>query len=253
MRELEVQMLYQPEHTRPDDAIAARIEGLERWWIDVEGGRVEAWYLPPIAIEGVRAPAVIFAHGNRELIEEWPERLREYREMGFAILLPEYRSYGRSQGAPSQDAIVSDFARFYDRLIERPEIDPARIVFHGRSLGGGVAGALSEERRAAALVLESTFTNVPDVASQWFTPELFVTDRYDTRDVLTRSSVPVLIIHGLNDEHVPFKHARELSRVAYDARIVAFRAGHNDLRRTASYWRAVRDFLTEANVLVSPD
>jgi pimeloyl-ACP methyl ester carboxylesterase len=249
IRDVERSILYQPEHTTPDEAVAARIDGLERWWIDVEGGRVEAWFLPPIAIEGQRAPAVVFAHGNRELIEMWPERLRTYREMGFAILLPEYRSYGRSAGTPSEEAIVADFAAFYDRLVARPEIDRTRIVLHGRSLGGGVAAALSTRRPSAALILESTFTNVPDVASAFFTPELFLEDHFDTREVLMQSSTPTLIIHGVRDETIPFKHARELHRVAYDARVVAFRAGHNDVPRTASYWRAIRELLVEASVI----
>jgi pimeloyl-ACP methyl ester carboxylesterase len=271
IRDYQRATLFQPQHTHPDEAIAARIEGLERWWLEVdetsdaasperasdEGRastrvRVEAWYLPPLGASEARAPAVIFAHGNRELIEEWAEPLRPYREMGCAVLIPEYRSYGRSGGAPSEEAIVSDFAAFYDRLVDRREIDGDRIVFHGRSLGGGVVGSLSLQRRASALVLESTFTSIPDLASQWTAPDFFATDRFDTRAVLMGSSTPVLLIHGLEDELVPFKHARELRRVAWDARIVAFHAGHDDVPRTrGGYWRHVRRFLADANVLTS--
>lgn len=218
------------------------------WWLDVEGGRVEAWYLPPLRpVEG-RGPAVVFAHGNRERIDDWGERVRPYRELGLAVLLPEYRGYGRSTGAPSEAAIVADYAHFVDRLSDRPEIDPQRLVFHGRSLGGGVVGVLSARRRCAALILESTFTNVPDNASRWMVPAAAIRDRFDTREALARSYTPALIVHGVDDEVVPFRHAAELARIAWDGRLLALAGGH-DVPRGDAYWRHVRELLEAAGVL----
>lgn len=226
--------------------------GLERWWIDIEGGRVEAWYLPPDEAPEMAGPSVIFAHGNRERIDDWAERLAPYRAMGLAVLLPEYRGYGRSGGTPSEASLVDDFARFYDRLVDRPEIDGRRVVFHGRSLGGGVAGVLSARRPCAALVLESTFTNVPDLASQWMAPAAAIRDRFDTRAVLLDSSTATLIVHGVEDTLIPIRHAVELDRVAWDSRLLTFHAGHNDVPRNATYWRHVRELLVEAGVLPEP-
>lgn len=235
--------IEQYEHAAED------IEGFERLFIDVEGGRVEAWYLPPLGAREGPAPAVIVAHGNSSVIDHWPARVEAYRRMGLAVLLPEYRGYGRSAGAPSEAAIVSDCERFYDRLVERDDIDGARVVMHGVSLGGGVVGVLSSRRSARALVLESTFTNVPDVASQWFAPATFIEDRFDTRAVLARASTPVLILHGTEDTLVPFKHARELHRVAWDSRLVPFRAGHRIPQTERGYWSRIRAFLEETGVL----
>jgi len=243
--------LFPRERAEQDERAAERVEGLERLSIDVEGGRVEAWYLPPLGEREDPAPAVIFAHGNAELIDDWPERLEPYRRMGMAVLLPEYRGYGRSAGTPSEAAIIADFERFYDRLVERDDVDGSRVVMHGRSLGGGVVGVLSARRGAAALVLESTFTNVPDVASRWLAPATFIEDRFDTRAVLARSSVPVLILHGVRDDVVPFKHARELHRVAWDSRLIAFQAGHS-IPQSDDYWERIRDFLEESGVLDPP-
>lgn len=245
---------YQRRTLFPHERVSApeeppQIEGLERMWIEADGSRVEAWYLPPLAPSERRAPAVIFAHGNGELIDHWAERLEPYRRMGFAVLLPEYRGYGRSSGTPSEAAIVADYERFYDLLVERDDIDGARVLLHGRSLGGGVVGALSARRRAAALILESTFTNVPDVASRWFAPSGFIHDRFDTRAVLATSSLPVLILHGLEDDVIPFKHARELHRVAWDSRLVAYEAGHSLPRTDDDYWSPIRAFVERAGLL----
>ncbi|MBX3269340.1 MAG: alpha/beta fold hydrolase [Sandaracinaceae bacterium] len=237
--------LYQPSRATtqappPPDA--------EVWWREVDGARVEAWFLPPTAAREGPAPAVVFAHGNRERIDEWPERLAPYRAMGLAVLLPEYRSYGRSGGEPSEAAIVEDFAHFVDRLGDRDDVDAQRLVFHGRSLGGGVAGVLAAERRCAALVLESSFTNVPDLASHAMAPAAAIRDRFDARAVAMRSDTPTLILHGVHDEVVPFRHAVELDRVAWDSRLVAFEAGH-DVPRERAYWRSVRELLEAAGVL----
>lgn len=228
-------------------------EGLERWSLEVEdGARVEAIYLPATSAP-TPGPAVIFAHGSESRIEESIAMLAPYRRMGLAVLLPEYRGYGASGGRPGEAEILGDFAHFFDRLVDRPEIDGARVVLHGRSLGGGVVGALSDRRRAAALVLESTFTSLPDLASQWGAPMFVFTDRFDTRDVLMRSSTPTLILHGVDDEHVPFRHAVELHRVAWDSRLIAYRAGHGDLPRTeAAYWSRIRAFLVEVGVIRPP-
>lgn len=243
--EIQTRYLYQP----PQHELAvAEIEGLERWWREVDGVRVEAWYLPPLRAPEGPGPAVIFAHGNAERIDDWPERLRPYREMGLAVLLPEYRGYGRSGGAPSERAIVDDFAHFYDRLADRSDVDSRLVVLHGRSLGGGVVGTLSERRPVAALVLESTFTSVPDLASHWMVPAAALRDRFDTRAVLQGSDTPTLIFHGTRDTLIPIRHAVELDRVAWDSHLVTFDADHNDMPRTATYWRLIREHFEENGV-----
>lgn len=238
--------LYPTQEARPETPPPA---DAEEWWLDVEGGRVVAWYFPPTTAPSGPGPAVIFAHGNHERIEDWPERLAPYRAMGLAVLLPEYRGFGRATGTPSEAAIEGDFAHFFDRLGDRTEIDAQRIVLHGRSLGGGVVGVLSTRRRCAALVLESTFTNVPDLASQWMAPMGAIRDRFDTRDALVHSYTPTLLLHGVNDTLIPFRHAVELDRIAWDSRLVAFEAGHDDLPRSETYWAAIRALLETAGVL----
>ncbi|MEM6855867.1 MAG: alpha/beta fold hydrolase, partial [Planctomycetota bacterium] len=114
--------------------------GVEVWTRDTDEGGVEAWIMPGRgATPETPGPAVVFTHGNGETISIWTGEMRWYTERGYTVLLPEYRGYGRSAGRPSQAKIVDDATYFYDRLAARPEVDADRIVFHGRSLGGGVA------------------------------------------------------------------------------------------------------------------
>src|SRR5260221_6607706 len=123
------------------------IAGLERIVIRSSEGDVEAFFLPAFATsDGERKPAVVFAHGNGEIIDQWADVLEPYRAMGIGVLLPEYRGYGRSEGTPSEAAITQDFVEFYDGVVARADVDPSRIVLHGRSLGGGVVCALARHR-----------------------------------------------------------------------------------------------------------
>ena len=96
--------------------------GLEVIWLDVAGGKVEAWYLPP-APGADPAPAMIFAHGNAELIDFWPEGLRAFTGLGLGVLLVEYPGYGRSKGVPSQKRIAEAFVAAYDTLVARQDVD----------------------------------------------------------------------------------------------------------------------------------
>src|SRR5690606_26574574 len=111
-----------------------------------------------------------------------------------------YRGYGRSDGTPTQDGITRDFIAFYDLIAQRPDVDPIRIVFHGRSLGGGAVAALAQHRTPRAMVLESTFTGVPAMAKRFLVPPFLVRDKFDTMGTLRHYEGPSLILHGEHDE-----------------------------------------------------
>lgn len=218
------------------------------WWREVGGLRIEAWFIPPPQSEGT-APALLFAHPSDGLIDDWAPQVARYREMGFAILLPEYRGYGRSDGAPSEAALLEDFVYFFDRLVDHRDIDRERVVLHGRELGGGVVGVLAGQRRPAALILESTFTNTPDLLSAGLVPSAAVEDRFDTRGVLRTISTPLLVLHGANDQVVPIRHAIENERVSYNAQLIALNAGHDLERSEEGYWQPIARFLRRRGVL----
>ena len=138
---LQRQMLF-PRSYAVAPANLNKPAALREVWIDTPEGKVEAWFLPG---EGVNrelpGPAVLFAHGNAEVIDNNLDLMRGYSQLGISVMACEYRGYGRSAGSPSQSAITEDFIRFFDALVAMPEVDRSRIFFNGRSLGGG-AGRL---------------------------------------------------------------------------------------------------------------
>ncbi|MCK5798404.1 MAG: alpha/beta hydrolase, partial [Deltaproteobacteria bacterium] len=192
------------------------IPGLERWWIDIYDGRVEAWFLPGDSVSADHpGPAVIFAHGNGELIDDWPESLAGYRRLGISVLLPEYRGYGRSSGSPSEETIVADVLRFRDRLTERKDVDATRILYHGRSLGGGVIAALAAHHKPRAMILQSTFTSLPRLVRRFLVPGFIILDHFDTLAVVKTLDIPILVLHGTSDRLIPAHHGETLARAAH--------------------------------------
>ena len=139
--------------------LAARDEaGGESIWLDIDGERVEAWFLP--ATGALPHPLLIHAHGNGELIDIQTKSVAPLRAAGISVLLVEYPGYGRSGGNPSEKSVTATFVAAYDRVKGDPRVDATRIIGYGRSLGGGAVAQLAARRPLAALVLESTFTSI---------------------------------------------------------------------------------------------
>ncbi len=231
-------MVFLARMTRPLGTPPAGVEVLRL-------GERTAWFVPA-AGDGA-APLVVAAHGNAETIEGWLEVAEAYRSRGVHVLLPEYRGYGGTPGSASQDALVRDFAAFLDATLARADVDPRRVVFHGRSLGGGVVLALARERAPAAVVLESTFTSVADFARRFLVPRFAVRDRFDNVAALRDLDLPVLILHGRPDRVIPVAHAHALAAAARRPTLVLHDRDHND-PPPAEYWPAIDAFLARALV-----
>jgi len=230
-----------PTLDRPADAASV-------WLALPSGGQVEAWFLPAGPGPAEPQPAIIFTHGNGELMDDWPEAFGPPRSWGISVLLVEYPGYGRSSGTPSERSIVEAVVAAYDWVAARPDVDPRRLVAYGRSLGGGAAALLASRRTVAALILESTFTSVRDMALAYGLPGFLVRDPFEVRAAVRRYPGPVLILHGERDDVIPFRHGRRLAEGNPRARFVAMPCAHNDCPRP---WREICRFLVEAGVLTA--
>jgi fermentation-respiration switch protein FrsA (DUF1100 family) len=173
--------------------------------------------------------AVVYTHGNGELIHDWPAGLRPWREAGAHVLLVEYPGYGAATGTPTQSRIGEVLERAWDLAVARPDVDATQVIAHGRSLGGGAACELARRRPVAGLALTSTFTSVRAMAARFAAPGFAVRDPFDNLSVVSSFEGPVVVAHGVVDEVVPFRHGERLAAAAKDATFVALDGGHNDV------------------------
>jgi uncharacterized protein len=202
--------------------------GVQPLWLETRYGTTEAWFLPGKGGPPGRRPAMIFFHGNGEIIDFLPEQMEGFRAMGIGVLLVEYPGYGRSTGQTSEESITAVAAAAYDTIVKLADVDPTRVIAFGRSLGCGPACAVSRLRPLAALVLQSPFTSIRPLARRFLVPGFLVRDVYDNRSALAVYPGPVLIMHGRFDDIIPFAHGEELARIARNARFIELPCAHND-------------------------
>ena len=209
-------------------------------WLEASFGRVEAWFFN--AEGDVDRPTIIVAHGNGELIDDRHGDMEHLAAAGANVLLVEFPGYGHSRGTPSRSTLRETFALAFDWLIARGDIDADRIIAYGWSLGGGVAGDLALDRPVRALVLQSTFSSARAIARANLVPGFLVRDRFDNRRAVSDFSGPVLLMHGIRDDVIPYAHAETLAAAREELDITELDCAHNDC---ASEWPKVVALVTE--------
>lgn len=233
-------------------------EGVEIWWRELPdgGGRVEAWWRPAEgAAPGSPAPAVMYFHGNGELIDDqWP-LVELWHRLGVSVLLCEHVGYGRSAGRPALEADIANVAAWYDVLVARPEVRSDAILAHGFSLGASFAAQLAARRPVAGLVLESTFSSLPSMARRLRVWLYFGGERMDTAAVLRGldARVPVLITHGRLDLVIPVEEGRRLAAARPAARYVEGDYPHIPWAQDEPDQVLLRKLLDAALPRVTPD
>jgi len=210
-----------------------------------DGLVLDGWFL----LSGPQA--VLISHGNAGTVAERLELARAFVAMGRSVLLYDYRGYGRSQGRPSEEGTYLDAEAAFDWLTARG-LAPQAIAAYGESLGGAVSIELARRRDPARLIVEATFTSLPDIGARaypWLPVHLLSRIRYDNIAKAPELTLPVLVLHSPEDELVPFAHAHRL----YDAlggerRLVETGGPHNagGFLQRAEWRAAVARFLDGA-------
>jgi len=223
-----------------------------------EVGRVAAWFVPAqLAAPDKPLPLAVYFHGNAELIDQQHDIISFYRRHDCNVLLPEYRGYGRSAGRPSQDAILDDAAYFLAEALKRPGVDPARVVFHGRSLGGGPAALLAMKHKPTVLILESTFSSAAAMAGRYFVPGFLVKNPFHVDRAVAALDIPILLFHGTTDDIIPVSHGRRLRDLAKRGTYVEYNCDHNHFPGSpdneTDYWQHIKTCLTNNKILTPPN
>ncbi|MDZ7615967.1 MAG: alpha/beta hydrolase [Patescibacteria group bacterium] len=176
-----------------------------------------------------------------------PERILHQR-VGVSVLGFDYRGYGRSEGSPSEDGILADARAARRWLGHRANVPEDRIVLMGRSLGGAVAIDLAAADGARGLVVESTFTSLPEAAQAVLpgTPvRALMRTRLDSRAKIGDYHGPLLHSHGTADRLIPFTMGRRLFESANEPKqfLPLPDLDHND-PQPDSYYVTLSQFLS---------
>jgi hypothetical protein len=187
------------------------------------------WWIPyPEDAKG----AILFSHGNAGNIADRLESIGIFRDLGFDVLAYDYGGYGDSTGKPTEKRCYGDIRAMYDWLVNEKKISADRVILFGRSLGAGPTCALATEVTVAGVVIESTFTSVPDRGREIF-PFLPVTlmskNRFNNLSKVPSFLSPVLVVHSQDDTTIPFHHGKALFEAAKEPKsFLEIRGDHNE-------------------------
>jgi uncharacterized protein len=241
---IEDSLIYFPVVYPAGDWEPGGLEFEDAWFTAADGAPLHGWYVP---CENARA-AVLFCHGNGGNLSHRVDALKMlHRHAGVAVLIFDYRGYGRSKGKPSEAGCLADARAARGWLAAREKIPESRVVLLGESLGGAVAVDLAAHDGARALVLESTFSSLPDVAAYhyWFLPvHLLMRTRFDSLAKIGHFHGPLLQAHGDADTIVPLEFGRKLFDAAHQPKQFLLIRGHdhNDLM-PLEFYTALAEFV----------
>ena len=217
---LEVQQrkwIFMPSQALPRSE--GQTAGMDDVWIEHEsresGTRVKLHALW-MAADGADAPVLLYLHGARRNVASSAFRIRQMQQLGFNVLAVDYRGFGRSSDELPSEAIVYEDARAAWAWLAREHPNRARFIF-GHSLGGAIAVQLATEvSDAKGLIVEGTFTSIPDVFQSmkwgWLPITPLITQRFDSVGKVERVRMPMLVVHGSHDALV----LPELGRALYE-------------------------------------
>jgi len=167
----------------------------------------------------IKAPSakstLIFFHGNAGNIGGRLGKIDLFHQTGINVLIIDYRGYGKSEGFPTEEGIYNDATAAYDYLLQRDDMRGQNIISYGASLGGVVAIDLATKRAVSCIIVDSTFSSATDMAKRIypFIPSFLLKTKMDSIGKIKNISAPILFIHSVEDQTVPF----ELGKKLYDA------------------------------------
>jgi uncharacterized protein len=207
--------------------------------------KIHAWWAPAAEAD---AP-VLYLHGARWNLTGSVTRIPRWNRMGFSVLAIDYRGFGQSTARTPSEASAYEDAEAAWAYLEKMAPNRKRYIF-GHSLGGAVATHLAfKNPDASGLILEATFTSVPEMVKQtkWgFLPVGFLlTQRFDSIKRIEEINMPILFAHGTSDETIPFKMSERLFAAAKAPKRLVRAEGGNHHNLTSNYFdeysQAVRE------------
>ena len=190
-------------------------------WIRVRVPTTDGLTLDAVlaAPEGRHRMTVLYFHGNAASI--WSGQLRDkligYQRLGFQVLAIDYRGYAFNAGTPSERGLRDDGLAAWQYAVDSLHLPPDHLIVHGMSLGSGVAAAVAVTHPPRLLILDGAYTSMPDVARELypFIPAgLLMRNQYPTLARLDSLRAPVLVVHALNDQVIPYENGLRLFAAA---------------------------------------
>ncbi|MBL6784759.1 MAG: alpha/beta hydrolase [Rickettsiales bacterium] len=212
-----------------------------------DGEKILAWFHK----KENSVDVIVYFHGNAGNLENRKAKYFAFAEnSNYSILAVTYRGYPGSSGAPSEKGFYLDAEAAISYLKDQGYKDQ-NIILYGESIGSGVATEMATRINAKALILESPFTSIEDIAKKryWFLPvSLMLKDKFDNQEKLQKLNLPILIIHGKKDRVVPVSHGIDLAEGYFGPKKLVITEDHGHMGFTGDFLiKNINTFMQNVN------
>ena len=215
----------------------------EEWHVPVgDGVSINALHFKTDNPKGV----VFYSHGNAGSLRTWGGVAAIFLKYDYDVLIYDYRSYGKSGGKVSEEALYHDARILYEKLCQL--YDESQIIIYGRSIGTGVATEIASNGQPKHLILESPYYSLPDLATHILpvVPRFLVRFQFRNDQKIGKVACPVTIMHGTSDEVIYFESSVKLEKLLKSGdQMVPINGGHhNDLAAFEAYHKQIERILS---------
>lgn len=217
-----------------DDNVVDGIKAKDVFFKTTDNHTLHGWYFKKPGTKSI----LLMNHGNGGNISILQWYVDVAMRANASIFIYDYEGYGRSEGNSSIEALNRDSEAAYDYVTKTEHWKANQIINLGLSLGTGVASELNATRKCAGTILIAPFTNIRRIAAQvlpflaLYPDCLWAEHDLGSRRFISSKHHPVLILHGEQDELVPFQNALDLKAISNGPlKLVKLQCAHNDLGR----------------------
>ncbi|XZN91142.1 MAG: alpha/beta hydrolase [Microcoleus sp.] len=213
-----------------------KMEKLHGWWIPGNSPPQ-----PPLVRgefkKGDFKKVLLYLHGRGFNIGANITQSYRFRQLGFSVLLIDYRGYGRSEGGfPNESQVYEDAETAYNYLVKQRQLSPSQILLYGHSMGGAVAIELAiKHPEAVGLIVQSSFTRMADMVennafTRIFPVRLLLTQKFNSIAKVKSLGMPVLFVHGTADPFIPAIMSKKLYAASPEPKqlLLVSNAKHNN-------------------------
>ncbi len=237
-------LMFKPEKLAADFQFHYEHQETEEYNIETRDGAV---------INGLRFKAkepkgiVFYLKGNSKSIKGWGKFAVDFTRHGYDVLMVDYRGFGKSTGRRTQKAIKRDMQVVYDKI--KQKVDENYIILYGRSLGSGFAAKLASMNNPRMLILDAPYYSLKHIAKKYmpFMPlSLLLKFPMPTYKWLKYVNCPIHIIHGTDDNLIPYKTSVRLSKIkpSQTTLYTVIGGGHKNLNTFEAYHKMLSDIIT---------
>ena len=242
---LQEKLIFLPT-TLPQDFAYSFSNPFEELFLKAEDGAViNAIHFKTEKPKGV----ILYFHGNAGDLSRWGIITEFFVEMHYDVLVMDYRTYGKSSGTLSEQALYNDAQMCYDYLLKHYQ--ESEITIYGRSIGTGMATHLASGNQPNRLILETPFYSLSDVAKHRFPVfpvKKLLRYNFPSYQYIQDVKCPIIIFHGTEDNIIPYTSGEKLFDSIFQKEKTFFtieNGGHNNLIEFDSYRKQIQKILLQ--------